>query len=322
LAARLAAIWQYQYVIRLLSAVVLLFTALVPLQGQQVFRGKTEMVPVFVTVRDRDSRLVKDLTRDAFEVLDNGKPQPITVFDSTPQPIRMIALVDISGSVVDYLPVLRRAVGQLVTHLGPDDLARLGTFGNEVVIAPAFSRNVNELMAQLPASAPPNSRTPLWRAVDEAMGLFDAAAPERRVVLVLSDGKDSGPEWKKRFITPMDISKRAQDENVMVYGVGLRSSLKGAPIGGGADLGAAMSASLPDPNLGSVALDSGGGYFELRPRDDMAQTFARVVDELHSQYLIGYTPPASDGKSHKIEVRLRDKNLKAHARKAYTAPKS
>jgi VWFA-related protein len=309
-------------VIRLFSAVALLVTALIPVQGQQVFRGKTEMVPVFVTVTDKDSRLVKDLTRDGFEVLDNGKPQPITVFDNTPQPIRLIALVDISGSVVDYLPILRRAVAQLVSHLGPDDMARLGTFGNDVVIAPTFSRNVNELMTQLPESAPPNSRTPLWRAVDEAMGLFDAAATERRVVLVLSDGKDSGPEWKKRFFTPMDVSKRAQEENVMVYGVGLRSSLKGAPIGGGAqNMGAMMSASLPDPNLGSVALDSGGGYFELRPRDDMAQTFARVVDELHSQYLIGYAPPANDGKSHKIEVRLKDKSLKAHARKAYTAPK-
>jgi len=322
--ARLARIWQYQYVIRLLSAAALLLTALMPGQEQQVFRGKTEMVPVFVTVTDRDSRLVKDLTREAFEVLDNGKPQPITVFDNTPQPIRMIALVDISGSVVDYLPLLRNAVGQLVTHLGPDDKARLGTFGNEIVIGAPFSRNVKELMTQLPESAPPNSRRPLWRAVDDAIGLFDAAATERRVVLVLSDGKDSGPEWGKgkRFLTPMDVTKRAQDENVMVYGVGLRSSLKGAPIGGGAqNMGAIMASSLPDPNLGSVALDSGGGYFELRPRDDMAQTFARVVDELHSQYLIGYTPPASDGKSHKIEVRLKDKSLKAHARKAYTAPK-
>jgi VWFA-related protein len=279
------------------------------------------MVSVFVTVTDKDSRLVKDLTKDMFEVFDNGKSQPITVFDNTPQPFRLIALVDISGSVVDYLPVLRRAVGQLVTHLGPDDMARLGTFGNEVVIAPAFSRNVNELMAQLPASAPPNTRTPLWRAVNDAIGLFDASSPERRVVMVLSDGKDSGFEMGKRLLLPIDITQRAQNENVMIYGVGLRSSLRGAPVGGGADLAATMAASMPDPNLGSVALDSGGGYFELRPRDDMSQTFARVVDELHSQYLLGYTPPVSDGKSHKIEVKLRDTSLKAHARKAYTAPK-
>lgn len=279
------------------------------------------MVPVFVTVTDRDSRLVKDLTKDSFEVLDNGKPQPITVFDNSPQPIRLIGLVDISGSVVDYLPLLRRAVGQLVTHLGPDDLARLGTFGNEVVIASNFSRNANELMGQLPASAPPNTRTPLWRAVNEAIGLFDASSPERRVVLILSDGKDSGFEVGKRMLLPIDITKRAQDENVMIYGIGLKSSLRGAPVGGGADLAATMAASMPDPNLGSVALDSGGGYFELRPREDFAQTFAKVMDELHSQYLIGYAPPSNDGKTHKIEVRLKDKGLKAHARKAYTAPK-
>jgi VWFA-related protein len=151
--------------------------------------------------------------------------------------------------------------------------------------------------------------------------LFDASSPERRVVMVLSDGKDSGFEMGKRLLLPIDITQRAQNENVMIYGVGLRSSLRGAPVGGGADLAATMAASMPDPNLGSVALDSGGGYFELRPRDDMSQTFARVVDELHSQYLLGYTPPVSDGKSHKIEVKLRDKSLKAHARKAYTAPK-
>ena len=280
------------------------------------------MVPVFVTVTDRDSRLVRELTQDKFEVFDNGKPQTITVFDNSPQPIRLITLVDISGSMVDYLPLLRQAVGQLVKHLGPNDLARLGTFGNDVVIGSTFTRNTAELMAQLPADAPPGTRTPLWRAVNEAIGLFDASATERRVVLVLSDGKDSGPEYGKRFLLPTDISSRAQQENVMVYGVGMRSSLRGAPVGGARDMGAMMAASLPDPNLGSVALDSGGGYFELRPRDNLSETFARVVDELHSQYLIGFTPPARDGKSHKIEVRLKDKGYKAHARKAYTAPKA
>ena len=308
--------------VRLFTAcLVLAALCTVAAQEQQIFRGKTEMVPVFVTVTDRESRLVRDLTQDKFEVLDNGKPQAITVFDNSPQPIRLITLVDISGSMVDYLPLLRRAVAALVKQLGPNDLARLGTFGQDVTIGPAFSRDVNELMAQLPVSAPPGTRTPLWRGVNDAMGLFDPSAPERRVVLVLSDGKDSGPEFGKRMLLPMDITKRAQEENIMVYGIGMRSSLRGAPMGGGADLGAAMAATLPDPNLGQVALDSGGGYFELRPREDLGQTFARVMDELHSQYLIGYTPPVRDGKSHKIEVRLKEKGYKAHARKAYTAPK-
>jgi Ca-activated chloride channel homolog len=307
-------------VIRLLTAAALLFS-LVP--GQQVFRGKTEMVPVFVTVTDKDSRLVRDLTRDAFEVLDNGKAQPITVFDNTPQPIRLIVLVDISGSMVGNLPLLRGAVGQLVKNLGENDLARIGTFGSGIVIAPEFSRSPAVLMSQIPTDAPPGSGTPLWRAVNEAMDLFDPNAPERRVVLVLSDGKDTGPGgWNKRFLTPIDIKDRALKENVMVYGVGVRSSLLGQQMGGGAGgIMATMAGTMPDPNLGSVALDSGGGYFELRPRDDLGQTFARVIDELHSQYLLGYSPPVLDGKSRKIEVKVRDKGLKAHARKGYVAPK-
>jgi VWFA-related protein len=281
------------------------------------------MVPVFVTVTDRDSRLVKDLTRDSFEVFDNGKPQPITVFDNSPQPIRLIVLVDISGSMVDNLPLLRASVGQLVKRLGPEDLARLGTFGNDVAIGKEFSRDPNVLMTQVPVQAPPGTGTPLWRAVNESMDLFDANAPERRVVLILSDGKDTGPGgWNKRFLTPIDITDRALKDNVMVYGVGVRSSLRGAPVGGGAaGMGAMMAGAMPDPNLGSVALDTGGGYFELRARDNLGETFARVMDELHSQYLLGFEPKVMDGKSRKIEVKLKDKGLKAHARKGYVAPK-
>ena len=66
-----------------------------------------------------------------------------------------------------------------------------------------------------------------------------------------------------------------------------------------------MAADLPDPGLGTAALDSGGGYFEIRPRDDLGAAFARVIDELHSQYLLGFSPPARDGKEHKIEVKVR-----------------
>jgi len=57
------------------------------------------------------------------------------------------------------------------------------------------------------------------------------------------------------------------------------------------------------------------------PRDDLAAAFARVADELHSQYLIGFLPPARDGKAHDIEVRVALKDTKPRARKSYVAPK-
>ena len=289
---------------------------------QQVFRSTSDVVPVFVTVTDKAGRLVTNLTREDFQVFDNGKPQPITMFDNSPQPIRLIALIDLSGSMGLNLPLIRAAVTELVAHLGPNDLARVGTFGVEVKFSPAFTTNADELLAMLPADIPRNAPTPLWQSADQAITEFGGASGGRRVVLVLSDGKDSPDLTKlKRFITAPEIEDRAQREDVMVYGVGLRSSPGPIAPGGIQSLGAVLADTLPDPALGTVAINTGGGYFELRGRDNVSAAFARVVDELHSQYLIGFAPPARDGKTHKLEVKLRDKSLKPQTRKNYLAPK-
>jgi hypothetical protein len=71
-----------------------------------------------------------------------------------------------------------------------------------------------------------------------------------------------------------------------------------------------------------VSEHTGGGYTEIRPTEDLGAAFARVVDELHSQYLLGFAPPKRDGKVHNVEVRiLSQKGLKPRARKSYVAPK-
>jgi hypothetical protein len=82
-----------------------------------------------------------------------------------------------------------------------------------------------------------------------------------------------------------------------------------------------LTADLPDPGLSRVAVETGGGYLELRPRDDLGAAFAQVADELHSQYLIGFRLPARDGKVHDIDVRLTERGLKSRARKTYLAPR-
>ncbi len=106
--------------------------------GQQtpVFRGTGDAVRVFVTVTDGDGRLVTTLTRENFEVRDEGKPQPITLFDNTPQPIRLIVMLDVSGSMEGNLPLLRAAADQLFARLRPDDVVKVGSFGREVTHQP------------------------------------------------------------------------------------------------------------------------------------------------------------------------------------------
>jgi VWFA-related protein len=292
---------------------------------QPTFRGAGEAVRVFVTVTDGDGRLVPNLTQDVFEVRDDGKPQPITLFDNSPQPIRLIVMLDCSGSMEGNLPLLRAAAGQLVGRLRPDDRARIGTFGHEITIGPSFTRDAAELRASLPDVISPDAPTPLWSAVDKALDSFDPADETRRVILVLSDGKDSGPiNFRRHYVSQAEVIDRARKDDVMVYSIGMRSRGQRPmqPGIGPGGLQAMMTADLPDPGLARVAQETGRGYTEIRFGQDLVPAFAAVADELHSQYLIGFAPPKRDGKVHEIDVRASQRGMKPRARKTYVAPKA
>src|SRR6266545_7332106 len=118
--------------IRFLTLGTLILCALATIgltaQQQPTFRSGSDAVRVFVTVTDGDGRLVTTLTQRDFEVRDDGKPQPITIFDNTPQPVRLIVMLDVSGSMEGNLPLLRAASDQLFARLRPDDLVRVGSF--------------------------------------------------------------------------------------------------------------------------------------------------------------------------------------------------
>lgn len=332
---------------------------------QPVFRGGSDVVRVYVTVTDKDGHLVTSLTQDKFEVRDEGKPQPITQFDNTPLPLRLIVLLDVSGSMEGNLPLLRAAGAQLFGRLRPDDLARVGSFGNEITIGASFTRDPKELDAALPESIPPNAPTPLWRAIDQAMDLFrpgsattksdrDGAlgAPDGRredfrkaaardggsrtdggssdaegrpVILVMTDGKDEdAPSFRHRMVSQAEVIERARREDVMIYGVGMRSrsSQPRMPGFGPGGLQAMLTADLPDPGLARVAEETGGGYTEIRFGQDLGAAFAAVADELHTQYLLGFAPSSHDGKIHKINVRMTQGSQKPRARKSYVAPRT
>ena len=307
------------------TAVACLWVLGAAARQQPVFRGAGEVVRVFATVTDRDDRIVTTLTKDDFEVRDEGKPQPITLFDSTPQRIRLIVMLDVSGSMAGNLLLLRAASEQLFTRLLPDDVARVGTFGHDVTIGPAdFTGDPRALQAALPRTIEIDAPTPLWRGVDEALDGFGAETDTRRVILVLSDGKDSGPiGFGRKFYSQAEVIDRARDEDVMVYGIGMRSRgvrPRQPGIGPGA-LQAMLMADLPDHGLALVARETGGGYREIRFGQDLAAAFSQVADELHSQYLLGFAPPERDGKVHDISVRVAQRGLDVRARRTYVAPR-
>ena len=120
----------------------------------------------------------------------------------------------------------------------------------------------------------------------------------------------------------------------MVYAIGLESRLppgnmprggmSGGMGGGGMGTGGfgntnAFGVQRPDPGLPKIAGETGGGYFELRNADDLSATFTRVAEELHRQYALGFEPAKLDGKTHKVEVKVKKPGLKVQARKHYVA---
>jgi Ca-activated chloride channel family protein len=302
-----------------LVAAALLVPALAA-QQQPTFRAGSDQVRVFATVLDHDGRLVTTLTKEQFEVRDEGKPQPLTLFDNTPQAIHLIVMLDVSGSMEGNLQLLRDASDELFARLRHDDLARVGTFGHDVKISEAFTHDRGELRAALPTEISPDATSPLWRGLDQPISAFGKEPDERRAILVLSDGKDSGPVGFDRHVASQGgVIDRAREQDVMIYAVGMRSRMR--PTGRAMDMRTMMLEDLPDPGLARVAEETGGGYLEIRGNVDLGAAFARVADELHAQYLLGYVPPKRDGKVHAVEVRVSEKGFKPRARKSYVAPK-
>src|SRR2546428_3525320 len=78
-----------------------------------------------------------------------------------------------------------------------------------------------------------------------------------------------------------------------------------------------MVRSSPDSGLRKIADETGGGYFELKKNPHLAPTFTRVAQELHSQYILGFTPTQLDNKVHKLTGRMKQAGMTARARRGY-----
>lgn len=275
---------------------------------QATFRTANLTVALYATVVDANGRLVPDLEKEHFEVLDNGKPVPMTIFENAVQPIRVVVMLDTSGSMTLYLELLKQAAEQFVIRLMPEDRARIGSFSDRIWISPQFTQNRDDLIRVLHNDIQFGNPTKLWDAVDDAMSAL-SKEQGRRVVLVFTDGEDSA----SRRADDDSVLARALQEEFMIYTIGLRTMVPG-PAG--------QRESRPDRNLKKLSEQTGGGFVELNRATDLGAAFTRVADELHRQYVLGFTPAALDGKPHTLEVRVKVPGMTARARKSYIASRN
>jgi Ca-activated chloride channel homolog len=268
------------------------------------FRAGTKVVPLYTTVTDSNGRLVPGLSREDFEVFDNDTRQEVSVFSAEVQPITVVVMLDTSGSMTNNIGLVKAGAEQFFLRLLPKDRGQLGDFNDKIQMLSNVTGDRDELVTAL-RDVDFGYPTRLWDAVEAGLDSLQGLEG-RRVVLVFTDGADTSS--KVGFGTLLD---RARTDEVMVYAIGLAGEEPG-PNG-------RPMRTRPDRSLRKLADETGGGYFELDQRDQLTTTFTRVSEELHSQYVLDFSPQARDSKVHKLEVRVKRPGMKARARKSYVA---
>ncbi len=286
-----------------MTCAVLGWFAAVP--AAQKIKVSTASVPVYVTVTDAQKRLVPDLVQEDFEVYDNGKLQNVNIFENKPTPISTIVMIDSSGSMTTALDLVKQGAEQFLIRLLPEDQAQVGAFNDKIEFHPAteFTGNRDALVGYL-KDLDFGYPTRLYDAVDESLARLENL-DGRRVVLVFTDGDDTSSK-----IGVGHVMDRARSKDVMVYAIGLVNDYFN---------GQQRVRSQPDRGLKKLAEETGGGYFELKRTADLNETFTRVAQELHSMYVLGFSPESLDGKVHKLEVRIKKPGMTTRARKSYLA---
>lgn len=272
-------------------------------QEQPLFKSAVKTVPVYATVLDQSGRVVPDLEREDFTILDNGKPVEVSLFSNEPQPFTVVVMLDTSASMTGSLKLLNRAAEQFLLRLLPVDKAQVGAFNDKIQLSGTFTNDRDDLIAaldDLQFGNPTRLNDALVASLDELRGVEG-----RRVILLFSDGEDTAS--KTRF---KEVLERARDEEVMVYAIGLESEMFD---------GVRVQRTRPSRDMRRIADETGAGYFELENADALSPTFSRVAQELRSQYLLGFAPAALDNKVHKLEVRISKPGMTARARRSYLA---
>jgi Ca-activated chloride channel family protein len=289
------------------GTVALVVAASVALLAQQppgpTFKSGTQVVSLFVTVADAQKRLIPGLAKEDFDVFDNEKSQPIVYFDNSIRPINVVVMLDTSGSMTLTIDLLKQAAEQFLIRLLPDDRARVGAFNDKIQINAKWSGDRDQLVTDVKDLDYGNG-TRLWDAVGAALDELKAI-DGRRVILVFTDGDDTASR-----IGLGTVIERARADEVMIYAIGLESDYFNGQM---------RVRSKPDGGLRKIADETGGGYFELKKTSDLAPTFTKVAQELHSQYVIGFTPQLLDNRVHKLAVKMKQPGMTARARRSYVA---
>jgi Ca-activated chloride channel family protein len=283
---------------------LLLLTAGVALSGQTTFRTRVVTVPVTATVVDAQGRLVRGLTRDDFQVFEDGVEQPVTQFTDERVPVSLGLLLDASDSMrgrpmTDASAAVEHFVGDLLME---EDEAFIALFNHRPRLAAAWTRPASALRQRL-GTVQAGGGTAIYDAVVQAAPFFDKRARPRAALVVISDGADTASDRTLQQAREAVVRRDAFVYAVAIDEVDAQASTRVNP---------AALTDLTSPT---------GGYTEVvRSAQDLGPATARIAEELNSQYTIGFNPSRPpDGSWRGLRVRVKRGGLTVRSRRGYVA---
>ena len=296
----------YLFVCFVLAAVAAFVVSL----PAQTFRGSVTTVEIPVTVTDSNNRLIIGLTKDDFEVFEDGDEQPVTQFSDQRTPVSVGVLLDISDSmrgqpIVDARGALDRFMADL---LDGGDEAFVGAFNHLPRILVPWTAPPAQLAGKLAAERPTGG-TAIYDAIFASTSMFQRRQRTRAAMIVVSDGADTASDHS--LAQTRETLRRS---DAFVYAIAIDSATERRV---GTRVNPAALREITGPS---------GGYTEVvRSYEDLGPATQRIAEELNSQYTLGYaTMRPQDGSWRTIRVRVKNHEYIARARRGYyaTPPRS
>ena len=269
------------------------------------FTVDTREVDLYVSVTDREGKLVSGIPKSAFKVFEtvgNGPgarsvEQPIKAFNQTDVPVSMGIVIDNSGSMRDKRANVNAASLALVKASNPSDEVFIIGFNDSAYMDQEFTSDTKLLESALDKTESRGGtamRDAIHLALDYMKGLcttctIKGAKRDKKVILVITDGNDNTSDE-----TLEQLVREARQSGVLIYAIGLLDQ---------EILGEERAAKRA---LKSLAEASGGLDYYPKNLAEVEKITPQVAKEIRNQYLIAYTPlnPALDGTYRKIEVKL------------------
>jgi Ca-activated chloride channel homolog len=283
-------------------------------EGQRApFRSGVALVPLTVTVTDGRGEYVNDLSRHHFTVLEDGVPQSLAFFASEPVPVDLALVLDVSGSMRQHLPIVRRAASGLIRSLRAGDRVTVAALDNSItVVQPLTDDLVRADGATREMAA--NGKTALYDGLYVMLGEIQQerrrrSDVRRQAMVVLSDGLDTASH-----LGFDDVMSLAQRVGVSIYVVavpGPRANRQRAEQD--ADV---LKAGF---ELRALARQAGGRAFFPQSMRDLPEVYGDIARELANQYELAYLPSASVGDGAFRRVTVRVHNAVARTRSGYVA---